>query len=97
MLRNMHNVLAITCMCCAAYITLDLVAQIYDPTATLSAERRGTLSMPDIDSCSAGTKGRYTAKVNFLRGPASSAWHNMLVMMARVNASLCSSRGHAKT
>ena len=39
-------------------------AQIYDPTATLSAERRGTLSLPDIESCCAGAKGRYSAKVS---------------------------------
>ena len=34
---------------------------VNDPTASLSAERRGTLSLPDIDSCFSG-KGRYGAK-----------------------------------
>ncbi|KAK9830947.1 hypothetical protein WJX81_000882 [Elliptochloris bilobata] len=36
---------------------------VYDPTASLSAERRGTVSLPDIDSCyGTGVKTRYTAK-----------------------------------
>ncbi|KAG2481828.1 hypothetical protein HYH03_019206, partial [Edaphochlamys debaryana] len=35
---------------------------VYDPTASLSAERRGTLSLPDVESCY-GTRARYTAKV----------------------------------
>lgn len=35
---------------------------VADPTASLSAERRGTLSLPDLDSCGAGAKTRYTAK-----------------------------------
>lgn len=29
---------------------------VYDPTASLSAERRGTLSLPDIESCFGGRK-----------------------------------------
>ncbi len=41
---------------------------VYDPTASLSAERRGTLSLPDIDSCypsgaAGGSKPRYTPQV----------------------------------
>ncbi|GAB4817034.1 hypothetical protein N2152v2_004080 [Parachlorella kessleri] len=35
---------------------------VNDPTASLSAERRGTLSLPDVESCFAGGKGKYTAK-----------------------------------
>ncbi len=36
---------------------------VYDPTASLSAERRGTVSLPDIESCyGSGVKTRYTAK-----------------------------------
>lgn len=34
---------------------------VYDPTASLSAERRGTLSLPDIECCY-GSR-RYNAKV----------------------------------
>jgi len=34
---------------------------VYDPTASLSAERRGTLSLPDIETCF-GTKKPYAAK-----------------------------------
>ena len=37
---------------------------VYDPTASLSAERRGTISLPDLESCSAGAKSRYSAKVS---------------------------------
>ena len=37
---------------------------VNDPTASLSAERRGTVSLPDIESCFAG-KTRYTAKVGW--------------------------------
>lgn len=36
---------------------------VYDPTASLSAERRGTLSLPDPDSCY-GSGRQYTLKVN---------------------------------
>ena len=40
---------------------------VYDPTASLSAERRGTVSLPDIDSCyGTGVKTRYTAKARRL-------------------------------
>ena len=35
---------------------------VYDPAASLSAERRGTLSLPDPESCYAG-RSRYTARV----------------------------------
>ena len=35
---------------------------VYDPTASLSAERRGTLSLPDPDSCY-GSGRQYTVKV----------------------------------
>lgn len=39
---------------------------VNDPTASLSAERRGTLSLPDIESCFGGTgKGRYGPKERF--------------------------------
>ena len=41
---------------------------VYDPTASLSAERRGTVSLPDIDSCyGTGVKTRYSAKARSLR------------------------------
>lgn len=36
---------------------------VYDPTASLSAERRGTISLPDIESCYGASKQRYNAKV----------------------------------
>ena len=42
---------------------------VNDPTASLSAERRGTVSLPDIESSFAGGKTRYSAK-------ASSTQHN---------------------
>lgn len=35
---------------------------VYDPTASLSAERRGTLSLPDADSAYSGSHGRYHKK-----------------------------------
>ena len=38
---------------------------VNDPTASLSAERRGTVSLPDVESCFAG-KTRYSAKVGAL-------------------------------
>jgi hypothetical protein len=37
---------------------------VYDPSATLSAGRRGTISLPDIESCYANAKARYTAKAS---------------------------------
>ncbi len=36
---------------------------VYDPTASLSAERRGTLSMPDIESAFPPGTAKYTRKV----------------------------------
>lgn len=36
---------------------------VFDPTASLSAERRGTISLPDIESCYGGARSRYTVKV----------------------------------
>jgi hypothetical protein len=36
---------------------------VYDPTASLSAERRGTISLPDIECALAAPRSRYTAKV----------------------------------
>lgn len=36
---------------------------VYDPTASLSAERRGTLSLPDIEACYS-TKEKYDARVS---------------------------------
>ncbi|CAL8467814.1 g7352 [Coccomyxa elongata] len=35
---------------------------VFDPTASLSAERRGTISLPDIESCYGGARSRYTVK-----------------------------------
>ena len=35
---------------------------VNDPTASLSAERRGTLSLPDIESCYHRQHGSYTSK-----------------------------------
>lgn len=37
---------------------------VFDPTASLSAERRGTISMPDIESCYGSSRNRYTMKVH---------------------------------
>ncbi|KAK9817177.1 hypothetical protein WJX72_010690 [[Myrmecia] bisecta] len=42
--------------------TQEQVETVYDPTASLSAERRGTLSLPDIESCYGGSRARYTQK-----------------------------------
>lgn len=36
---------------------------VYDPTASLSAERRGTLSLPDVEACY-NTKDKYDARVS---------------------------------
>lgn len=36
---------------------------VFDPTASLSAERRGTISLPDVESCYGGSRSRYTLKV----------------------------------
>ena len=36
---------------------------VFDPTASLSAERRGTISMPDIESCYGNARNRYSMKV----------------------------------
>ena len=36
---------------------------VYDPAATLSAERRGTLSLPDIESAYSGAAARYDMQV----------------------------------
>ena len=35
---------------------------VYDPTASLSAERRGTISLPDVESAYGGSRARYQAK-----------------------------------
>ena len=37
---------------------------VYDPAATLSAERRGTLSLPDVESAYGSASTRYDAKVS---------------------------------
>ena len=49
---------------------------VSDPTASLSAERRGTVSLPDVESAFAGGKARYTAKVlwSCCRGWAHVPW-----------------------
>ena len=36
---------------------------VFDPTASLSAERRGTISMPDIESCYGSARNRFSMKV----------------------------------
>lgn len=36
---------------------------VNDPAASLSADRRGTLSLPDIESCYASGRAKYHAKV----------------------------------
>lgn len=36
---------------------------VYDPSASLSAERRGTISLPDIECAFVGHKSKYTSKV----------------------------------
>jgi hypothetical protein len=36
---------------------------VYDPTASLSAERRGTLSLPDVEACY-NAKEKYDARVS---------------------------------
>ena len=52
---------------------------VYDPTASLSAERRGTISLPDIDSAYSGDQGVYAKTerkqlVRILRENASRIW-----------------------
>lgn len=42
---------------------------VNDPTASLSAERRGTASLPDLESAFAGGQARYSPKV----GPAAAS------------------------
>lgn len=37
---------------------------VYDPSASLSAERRGTISLPDIECVFLGLRSRYSAKVS---------------------------------
>ena len=37
---------------------------VYDPAATLSAERRGTLSLPDVESAYSGSAARYDMRVS---------------------------------
>lgn len=37
---------------------------VYDPTASLSAERRGTISLPDVECTFAGPRSKYTTKVS---------------------------------
>jgi hypothetical protein len=36
---------------------------VYDPTASLSAERRGTVSLPDIEGCYGNNRHKWNAKV----------------------------------
>lgn len=36
---------------------------VYDPTASLSAERRGTISLPDVECAFAGSRTKYSTKV----------------------------------
>lgn len=49
---------------------------VYDPTASLSAERRGTLSLPDVDSCYNSLR-QYTVKVLILTTPANVLGHQL--------------------
>ena len=46
---------------------------VNDPTASLSAERRGTVSLPDIESSFAGGKTRYSAKASRQYSAVASA------------------------
>jgi hypothetical protein len=39
------------------------VQTVYDPNSTLAHERRGTIVLPDIESCYGGRGARYSAKV----------------------------------
>lgn len=47
---------------------------VNDPTASLSAERRGTASLPDLESAFAGGQARYSPKV----GPAAASGEVLL-------------------
>jgi len=38
---------------------------VYDPTASLSAERRGTISLPDVECALAAARSKYSVKVCF--------------------------------
>ena len=60
---------------------------VFDPTASLSAERRGTISMPDIESCYGSSRNRYSMKV-FLAGSHSIACQSALCKVATY-ISLC--------
>jgi len=53
---------------------------VYDPTASLSAERRGTISLPDIECAFAAPRSRYTSKVGF---PAffQQRWNSFIVFV----------------
>ena len=42
---------------------------VYDPTASLSAERRGTISLPDVECTFAGPRSKYSIKVCSLSSP----------------------------
>lgn len=46
---------------------------VYDPTASLSADRRGTLSLPEVESCYT-TKEKYDSRVS--QEPLSSAYQS---------------------
>lgn len=46
---------------------------VNDPTASLSAERRGALSLPDIESCF-GDPARYGLKVSTQMGQDQVGW-----------------------
>ncbi|GFR46120.1 hypothetical protein Agub_g7609 [Astrephomene gubernaculifera] len=65
---------------------------VYDPTASLSAERRGTLSLPDMESCY-GARSRYTNKdrtavLRHLESSPDAQWKTSLQFAFRNDAKI---------
>ena len=67
---------------------------VFDPTASLSAERRGTISMPDIESCYGNARNRYSMKVIAVFGSAvrlelASCWCSQMSTIADLKIGTC--------
>ena len=69
---------------------------VFDPTASLSAERRGTISMPDIESCYGNARNRYSMKVVAASGSAvrlelasCCCWQMPTIADLRISIGIC--------
>ena len=67
---------------------------VFDPTASLSAERRGTISMPDIESCYGSARNRFSMKVTADYACCCALWSAADSLQALAMRACTAARGH---